>query len=183
MQTPAWILKSCFAYSGGFALPSIRKICTLHRYEIENLALLKSFFHLLSTLAKMLNSRLTYSVCLSFFLLVNDLSPVSIWGLTKIPILQHMMVWKRHPECESALFSPLHCLLEEQNTIMHARGPVPHTCTYHAPRLAWSRPWWHSLAFPIVCKQSCPRNVAMLIRAPHDAAIYVVTATNANTTG
>lgn len=67
MQTPAWILKSCFAYSGGFALPSIRKICTLHRYESENLALLKLFFHLLSTLAKMLNSRLTYSECLSFF--------------------------------------------------------------------------------------------------------------------
>lgn len=33
--------KVLFAFSGGFAPKSIRKICTLHQYESENLALLK----------------------------------------------------------------------------------------------------------------------------------------------
>lgn len=33
--------KVLFAFSGGFAPKSIRKICTLHQYEFENLALLK----------------------------------------------------------------------------------------------------------------------------------------------
>lgn len=138
MQVPPWIPKSFFAYSGGFAPPSISKICTLHRYEIENLALLKLslFFYQLSTLAEMLNSRLTYSACIPF-LLVNDLLPVSIWGLSKITILQHTMVWM-WPECESALFFPYHCLIQEHHIIMHVQRPVPHTCTHHAHALVIS---------------------------------------------
>lgn len=126
--------KVLLAYSGGFASPSISKICTLHQYEIENMALLKLslFFYQLSTLAKMLNSRLIYSVCLSLFLLVNDLLPASIWGLKKIAFLQHMMVAKWHPESESALFFPHHCLIQERHIIMDAQKPVPHTCANHA---------------------------------------------------
>lgn len=74
-----------------------------------------------------------FSVSIVFLLLlVNDLLPVSIWGLRKITILQCTMVWKWHPECESALFSPYYCLIQEHHIIMHAQKPVPHTCANHA---------------------------------------------------
>lgn len=63
--------KVLFAFSGGFSPKSIRKICTLHQYEFENLT---AVFFTYSTLAKTLNSRLTYSYRRSFYL-VNDLSP------------------------------------------------------------------------------------------------------------
>lgn len=112
-------------------------------------------------------------------MLVNDLFPVSIQGLRKSTILQHMMVWKWHPECESALFFPYHCLIQEHHIIMHAQGPVPHTCTHHAHAPVISHDDLPLLFF-IVCKQCSPKKVAMLITARHDADIYGNTATNAN---
>lgn len=145
MQTPPWILKSCFAYSGGFAPPSIRKICTLHCYEIGNLALLKfgPIFHLLSTLVKMLNSRLTYSVCPSF-LLVNDLSPVSIWGLTKMAILQRMMVWN-----VSQHYFPLITVQFKNETPLCMHGALFHKCA----RVTHARLKSPMMAFP--CFPQC----------------------------
>lgn len=55
--------KVLFAFSRGFAPKSIRKICTLHQYEFENLALLKlsQCFSPTQHNNEIVSSRLTYS--------------------------------------------------------------------------------------------------------------------------
>lgn len=40
--------------------------------------------------------------------------------------------------------------------------------------------WWLALAFLIVCKQSCPKNAAVLVTTRHNAGIYVNTNIDAN---
>lgn len=145
--------KVLFVFSGGFVPKSIRKICTLHQYEFENLALLK-LSHCFSP-----TQHISKNVKLKVNTFILAILSVSQWCITLIfffwsvyfdlgpvkdhDILQKVMIWKWLPRFESAEFYSSLSNLER----CHYACARTHSHTQHTPL------WSPALACP--CSSHC----------------------------
>lgn len=123
--------KALFALGGGFAPKSIRKICTLHRYELEKLALSKlsrCFSPIQQTKEKMLNWR-SRLFCYGVFChwSPSDFLTRQTFSLD-VPVKDCRKLWS-----ESGIQGLAGQCSLMKNHIMHVQPFSTHTHTHHAP--------------------------------------------------
>lgn len=160
-----WILKSCLPSQGDLLQNRLGKyvLCISMSLRSRHYWSLVSAFHLLSTLAKMLNSRLTYSNWPSF-LWANDLSHECFFKLG--PVIGHDFTVNYNLEVTPRI--RVTSLIYKKYNYACTRAPS------HAHTLTDTHPCdlllWCALAFLSVWKQSCPQSLRLaspvLIRAP-----------------
>lgn len=166
--------KALFAFGGGFAPKSIRKICTLHRYELEKLALSKlsrCFSPTQQTKENKKNAKLKVKAplqrrLLSFITLTFLYTSNIFWRCACHRLQREIIIWKWHPGFGRPTFineKPRYACAAIFNTQVHitpqTQPPPAMLCPCAAFCLQTELPWLALL---------------MLIRSPVTLAFMVL---------